>query len=232
MKKISIFVMAVLAFCITACSSDSEETQVPALQSNELITQGEKFASIHNDCLASIYSSLISSKTRSSSFSPVTSQEVVDAANKYIARHMSKTRANTNEAYVKEESYKTTIEDIRNQMSSCELMYVNKILSDDKNGDAVLESISKDNNLTEIQKKAVICFATTYKASSEYWQQNIDKWEKNLKNVPSTRAVRFHWKEVALADAYWGYTGMLSSGLNIWVGGGAAALGSAFACLK
>lgn len=153
MKKISVFVMAVLAFCITACSSDSEETQVPALQSNELITQGEKFASIHNDCLASIYSSLISSKTRSSSFSPVTSQEVVDAANKYIARHMSKTRANTNEAYVKEESYKTTIEDIRNQMSSCELMYVNKILSDDKNGDAVLESISKDNNLTEIQKR-------------------------------------------------------------------------------
>ena len=66
---------------------------------------------------------------------------------------MSRTRANTNEAYVKEESYKTTIEDIRNQMSSCELMYVNKILSDDKNGDAVLESISKDNNLTEIQKR-------------------------------------------------------------------------------
>ena len=28
MKKISILVMAVLAFCITACSSDSEETQV------------------------------------------------------------------------------------------------------------------------------------------------------------------------------------------------------------
>lgn len=64
MKKISILVMSVMAFCITACSSDSEETQVPALQSNELITQGEKFASIHNDCLASIYSSLISSIKR------------------------------------------------------------------------------------------------------------------------------------------------------------------------
>lgn len=36
---------------------------------------------------------------------------------------------------------------------------------------------------------------------------------------------------VVFADAWWGYQGLMSSGLNPWVGGGAAAVGSACACL-
>lgn len=67
----------------------------------------------------------------------------------------------------------------------------------------------------------MICFITTLKASTEYWDEHLDEWME-LFNIPRTRG----WKEVAFADAWWGYQGMISSGLNPWVGGGTAALAS------
>ena len=44
--------------------------------------------SVHNECSASIYSSLIPSKMRFSSVGFVTSREVADAANQDIARRL------------------------------------------------------------------------------------------------------------------------------------------------
>lgn len=232
MKKITTLFLVVMTLCFIACSSESEETQTTSVQSNELITQGRKFANIHNDCLENIYNSLISSKTRSTSTHKFSKSEVVKAANQYIAQHVSKTRANADENYITEKTYEISIEDIREQIPEYELNYIEKILSTDGNNENILKDIINDNKLTISKKKAIICFSTTYNASSEYWQKNIYKWNNNIKKVPVTRAIRFNWKEVAFADAYWGYTGMLSSGLNVWVGGGAAAVGSALSCLK
>lgn len=118
-------------------------------------------------------------------------------------------------------------------MSEYETTYVDRVLSNNVNNDKILEEIANDKKLTYPKKRALICFATTYKASSEYWQQNIEKWKKENAKIPSTRSsFKFNVREVATADAYWGYTGMLASGLNWMVGAGAAAVGSAFACLK
>ena len=47
-----------------------------------------KFVNVHNECSASICSSLSSSKSGISSVSSVTSLEVVDAVNQDIARNL------------------------------------------------------------------------------------------------------------------------------------------------
>ena len=47
-----------------------------------------KFVNVHNECSASICSSLSSSKSGISSVSSVTSREVADAANQDIARRL------------------------------------------------------------------------------------------------------------------------------------------------
>ena len=233
MKKITILIVAVIALCFTACSSNSEEAKVTSLQSNELIVQGKEFAHIHNECLASIYNTLVSSKTRVS-YTPTFSKEsIINAANKYLSKRISKTRGNGNETYINGENYTTTTEDIRNKMSEYEATYVDRVLSNNVNNDKILEEIANDKKLTDSKKRALICFAATYKASSEYWQQNIEKWEKENAKTPSTRScVKFNVKEFATADAYWAYTGMLFSGMNWIVGAGSAAVGSAFTCLK
>lgn len=229
MKTIN-YVMAVLIIFFTACSSNLEEH--PLLQGNEFVASGKEFAIIHNECLMNIYNSLTSSKTRNSANCGFSKSDIILVANQYIAQHLSDTRAATDSVYISEETFNKTIDDIRNQMSESELNYVERVLSDAESNNLIIEEIINDGNITDSNKKAIICFVTTYEASSEYWQQNIEEWKNNIANTPTTRSVEFNWKEVATADAYWGYTGMLSSGLNLWVGGGAAAVGSAFACLK
>lgn len=221
--------MSVIALMLTACTSNSEEGQTSQVN-NELISQGKEFASIHNDCLSSIYQYLISHKTRSISESLENS--TVKAANLYISKHLSPTRSDTTLAYLKLEDYTKSIEEIRSEMSPEELFHIDKFISNTNDGDKILEDITKDNKLTEIQKRAVICFITTYNASHEYWQQNLEEWRNKIGGSPAFKKFRFNWKEVLFADAYWGFEGLRSSGLNGWVGAGSAALGSAFACLK
>lgn len=237
MNKKLIYLIAVIAICVTACSSNSEDTQATPSQSNSLIVQGKEFANAHNECLANIYDAIVFSKTRVSNNKSFSKDDIIKAANKYIAKHNSKTRVNGNMSYITVENYTTTTEDIRNKMSDNETNYIDRILSDNVDNEQILNEIANDKKLTEDKKRAIICFATTYNASTEYWQQNIEKWQKISESTPTTRArasshFKFNVREVATADAYWGYTGMLASGLNWIVGAGAAAAGSAFACLK
>lgn len=97
-----------------------------------------------------------------------------------------------------------------------------------------LQKVASDQNIPEINRMAVICFMTTFDASSEYWNSNSEVWLKLVgKPATSTRVrIEINFREIAFADAWWGYQGLLSSGLNPYVGGGAAAAGSVFACLR
>lgn len=232
MKKFKISMMAVIVLALTACSSDTEESQVSLTTNNKLIVQGKEFAKIHNDCLANIYISLISVKTRGKSVSIVPKSKIIEAANLYITKHKTQTRAANEIKYITEDMYKKNIEDLRKEIPNYELNYINRCISEKENSNSIFKDVINDNKLSTERKQAIICFITTYEASSKYWQQNIQKWDSNLMNGMTTRSVRFNWRDVATADAYWGYMGMLSSGLNVWVGGGSAAVGSAFACLK
>lgn len=73
----------------------------------------------------------------------------------------------------------------------------------------------------------MITFITTLQASSEYWEQHLSEWNE-LFDKPQTRA---SVKEVAIADAWREYQGLMSSAFNLLVGGGAVALASVCAAL-
>ena len=231
-KYLKLFFVGIILF-ITACSNDFINTPLSANEDSKLIEYGKTFANIHNEGLDAIYTKLANNiQTRVEK--NISQEKIIEeATDSFINQHSatSRTVGNTNIDY---SIYKTTtINDIKKRMSPKERQYVEAILIDDSEADYLLKAIVNDTTLSVQKRQAVICFITTYKASSEYWDKHYNEWLELLStNKEQTRSIHFNWKEVAIADAYWGYTGMLSSGLNPWVGGGSAAVGSAFACLK
>lgn len=226
MKKIlisiSIFVLTMGLF-FSSCSNESETT-IPQNESNEMINYGMEFASIHNDCLAYIYQELGSAKTRGNVAVDM-KEMVISIANMYISTHGS-TRS-TSEPLTPE-MLSTTIEDIQESLLPKEKEYIEKALScEPELYNELINEIISDLELPEINRQAVICFITTYQASSQYWDEHSSEWEELIER-PATRV---SFASVVFADAWWGYQGLMSSALNPWVGGGAAAVGSACAFL-
>lgn len=85
--------------------------------------------------------------------------------------------------------------------------------------------VSNDTNIPENKRAAVICFITTYQASYLYWRENLLKWDLGL-HKNQTRIDAQKVESVLFADAWWGYQGLATSGLNPVVGIGAAGLAS------
>lgn len=224
-KKIaltSVFVIMIGAL-FSSCTNENE-TATPQIESNELINYGMEFASIHNDCLAYICQGLNSAKTRGSVTTDM-EEMVISIANMYISKHSS---TRTTSEPITQDMFSTTIEDIQKVLSPKEKEYIEKALSNQTGSfESLIKEVAFDLDLPEINRQAVICFITTYQASSQYWTEHSSEWEELL-NKPQTRV---SFASVAFADAWWGYQGLMSSGLNPWVGGGAAAVGSACAFL-
>ncbi|EJX01584.1 hypothetical protein EVA_10312 [gut metagenome] len=150
---------------------------------------------------------------------------VISIANTYISQHCS-TRA-TSES-ITQDMFSTTIEDIQASLSPKEKEYIEKALyNQTETFENLIKEVALDLDLPELNRQAVICFITTYQASSQYWAEHSSEWE-DLLNKSQTRV---SFGSVVFADAWWAYQGLMSSGLNPWVGGGAAAVGSACACL-
>lgn len=235
MNKTLLLLITVITISLMACSNDSESTSRNADQSSEMIEKGNLFATIHNNGLDAIYRKLNENKsiTRTVSTNASIIQLIKDAMNSFINQHQPLSRAAGQE--IDYSMFETkTIDDIENSMSPKERLYVKNAISGNVTSEDILKEVSNDTTLSIERRQAIICFITTYKASSEYWNTHYEEWEDltSKNEVPVSKSIHFNWKDVAIADAYWGYTGMLSSGLNPWVGGGAAAVGSAFACLK
>lgn len=234
MKNLYLLYFAFFLAFLCACS-DQDKNLVTSNFDQQLITTGWNFAKIHNECIDSAYESIISNKklTRSNDNTVrVTSHDVIVAVNNYISRHVAKTRGTEDSDYVSESDYKgISIEDLRSHMNAKELRYAYAIMDDTSDPELLLQDVLKDNDLDPTKKQAVIAFITTYVSSSQYWQENFDKWHQ-LNNEATRTSHIANWKHIAIADAYYGYMGMLASGLNIWVGGGSAAAGSILSALK
>lgn len=226
MKKFLIstaFFVLIMGLSLSSCSNENETT-MPQNESNEMISYGMEFASIHNDCLAYIYQELGSAKTRGNVVIDM-EEMVISIANMYISTHGS---TRTTSKPLTSEMFSITIEDIQNSLLPKEKEYIEKALSCNPNSnEELINEIASDLELPEINRQAVICFITTYQASSQYWAEHSSEWMK-LVERPTTRV---SLASVAFADAWWGYQGLMSSALNPWVGGGAAAVGSACAFL-
>ncbi len=207
----------------TACSNDES---VRIQEQSHLIKVGKEFAKIHNECLAYVYKDLTSAKTRTSLKNEMDVKQLfVSSINRYITQNTTRV-ISEEDAPIKLSDYNLSIDDIAKTLSEKETYYVNKALMSERTSiETLLKEVDLDTELKKENKQAVITFITTLQASSEYWEQHLGEWNE-LFNKPQTRA---SVKEVAIADAWWGYQGLMSSGLNLLVGGGAAALASACA---
>lgn len=229
MKKIFFVAAILLAAIVWACSTETEKNE--SLVENEMIAKGKKLGSIHNDGLAAVYKGLEALQTTRSekiSFdSPTFRQDVVDLANEYIKEHSD--ILVSGDELIDVSLYDMSISEIRAKMSDRELFYVDATLDESSDKDELLKQVLDDKELDNDKKQAVICFITTYQASSEYWSQNMDDW-LDLTGLQKTR-LKWSWRDAVSSDAYWGYTGMLMS-FNLYVAGGVALGGSIMGGLK
>lgn len=128
---------------------------------------------------------------------------------------------------------------MKKQMSSAELDYITYV---ENNVDILtiggsfynLKSQAvRDFRLSRAQKEAIVCFISTAEDSYQYWRDNAAEWEKQQpENGPISMRISLRWKNILFADAFWGWTGMIGSGLNPIVGGGAAAAASAISAFN
>lgn len=227
MKKLWFLSLTLMSLTLLSCSNDEESVSDEFEDKDELVEFGKDFASIHNDCLGYIYEEILeqsNSNTRSVTLGTSDFRRtVVSLTNRYISENCKSTRSDVHEVEVG--LYDMSIEDIKKNMSEKEFDYVNFVLDGNVDTEKLLYDISNDNDLQMINKQALICFVTTFEASSMYWQDNLDSWLSVL-GVTKTRGTHFSWKKAAVSDSFWAYQGLLFSGLNIFVGGGAAAAGS------
>lgn len=80
------------------------------------------------------------------------------------------------------------------------MKYINMVSNENVDIDTLLQKVSTDPQLQAINKQAVICYITTYVASSEYWQEHYTDWAEIL-DITLTRT-RFNWKMLQLPMPY------------------------------
>lgn len=223
-KKTAIVILVTI-MSVVSCSNKRD-----SLESNSthetMIQIGSEFAQIHNECLEDIYHDI---KRDSIGYGNRNSVEnsFLSSANRFINNRSIKSRTDIAFFELEASYFKKSIEDIESSISIHEKNYIYACLKLDKNEpiEPLLLEISLDKEIDNTNKQAVICFITTLKASREYWDEHANEWSLML-NMPSSRA---ELGTVAVTDAWWGFQGMLSSGLNPIVGGGTAAVASALA---
>lgn len=216
--------LVLLSIIGISCSQQERTSKTLDPNQSNLIKAGEDFAFSHNACLAYIFSDLTETKTRAISFNSEELRNVIiESANNYIALN------NEFEQKIKDEDFKITIEEIKHNVSAKELFYIEEAIDtkDKESLYALIEDVESDYGIDEDRKLAIICFITTLDASTQYWNKHLQEWFK-LINRPQTRA---SIENIALADAWWGFQGMLMSGLNPIAGGGMAAIASAGAAI-
>lgn len=224
MKKhylFSFIVILTIAFNY-ACSN---EQQFPKQDSqNELISSGMQLAKIHNECLKKIFNDFELSTRNAIDLEPEEIKEnIIMSINDYLSSINQVQARNTDVNKIYLTDYNMTIEEIAKTLSEKEKYYIDKALSHDIQLEILLNQVCADDMMEEDNKQAVIGFITTLEASTEYWNEHLDEWYEYF-GKPQSRA---SLETVAVADAWWAYQGLMSSGLNIIVGGGAAALASA-----
>lgn len=256
MKKESILSLLGITFlmCLFSCTSEdltNDQEGVNESEVAEILQIGEQVGKMHSEGLSFILEEL-----KKSPSSKISSDHkvgyVVKAANKFIqSKYGTKTRIanglptdqfpqeyviNSTLTLNKQTFQQITNEDMKRQMSPTELYYVNyvenniEILTLGGNFNSLKFNAARDSRMTAAQRKGIVCFISTAEDSYHYWNDNALEWERQVSEyTPIISVPAFRWKMVVFSDAYWGWIGMISSGLNPIVGGGAAVAGSGIA---
>lgn len=250
-KKSSLIVVAftIVIATIISCSNNDEPIMPSADQSTPaLIEKSKHFASLHNECIRKTLSELNTSFIHSNHITPASiHSNILLIMDSYISeKHTYLRNISTNTCYIDTISSitSTDISFIRESMSDTEIIYIDQGMTLLEAGEP-LELLMIDveqSELPEQNKEAILNFLSTLEASSEYWEQEGDEWIEFLENnLPEEELQKFsffdkkgkiQWKQIAFADAYYGWFGTVSTGGNLIVGAGAAAAGSIFSALN
>lgn len=195
---------------------------------------------LHNEILDNIFENLMTSATRSDKISAAEFQALcITEACKSVIEKDSSLNLQDVEDRLSEVST-LSVEDIKAHMDENDRYVIDAIsqmLTQEITGADIREYILS-SNLDEQKTQAALAFYETYEESKSYWKVNKETWINYIQtNValdePMTRGRFGHisWGQVIFADAYYGWYFMVSSGCNIVMGAGGAALGSAFTAL-
>lgn len=252
MKKSFLFVITLTLAMATIAHSCSSDDETPSPQTNQptstLIEKSKLFASLHNECIRKTLSDLNSTTIKSGQITPslIHSNILIFTDNYISEKHSFLRNTNTNICYIDTIKSITSngISFIRNNMSDTEIVYVDQGMTLLETGEPLdlLMIDVEQSKLPEQNKEAILNFLSTLEASSEYWEAEGEEWIEFLENnLPDEELQNFtffdkkgkiQWKQVAFADAYYGWFGTVSTGGNLIVGAGAAAAGSIFSALN
>ncbi len=242
-----LFILA--ASVVFSCSNQEDPANQESNHTqSELIEKSKQFASLHNECIKNVLSELKTSSIahKHTSVSSVRSNVFLITDNYIQGKHSHVRNTQTNICYndTIKDIVSQDIPSIRNIMTTTEIAYVERsmvLYETDKSLDNLMIEVEK-SDLPHQNKEAILNFMTTLEASSEYWEAEGEEWIDFLeKNLPEEELQKFtfydkagkiQWKQVAFADAYYGWFGTVSTGGNLIVGAGAAAAGSIFSALN
>jgi hypothetical protein len=203
-------------------------------------TEDANFGNFHNEVISNIFDKLPDSQSRSNGVSIAEIKDVCieEATESAIAKDQ-----------LQYASSKITIQDVSSQT----IVSIKNVMSNDDKEviDGVVSMINQNISIEKIKKyilhsklpgnkkDAANNFVDTYFSSKLYWEENGEAWINyiNTNVVIGSRSRSswyddIYWDSVAFSDAYYAWYGTLSSGCNLYVGAGAAAVGSVAAVLN
>lgn len=199
-----------------------------------------EFGFFHNDVIEDIFVSFPKNQTRGQQVSVAELKTIcTDQATVSVISKDSQLLYQPSRITIQNIS-ETPIDEIKANMTAADKSMIESIIRQLENGDSIvnIKAFVNASSLPLIKKEASLNFIDTYIASKNYWENNKDAWIEYIdENVEMIRTRsrwydKVSWGQVAFSDAYYGWYGTLSSGCNIYVGAGAAAVGSVFSVLN
>lgn len=245
--KIKNIITAIFVLVAVACNNVNDEispnNEISAKKSKvELIS--EYIANFHRKGLDKVYNALKVQQTRSVDLTLYDKDKIiVETINSMMEEELVQTRSSSlinvdslsNDSVSIAMFTSISVEEIANNAIKIEKEYIDRFLNNLDDADDIKKIVLADEELSEENQIRILTFIDIYLDSTLYWSEHADEWADFAeKKRPQTRGLRleFNLKEFVFADAWWGYQGLLSSGLNAYVGAGSAILGSACSCLR
>lgn len=229
--------LSIAMVVVTGCQNDD----TPTIPGND--EESSKFGTFHNEVIKNIFDKLPSSLSRSNDGTVTISaiKEVcVEEATVSVLAKDAKLQYEPSKMTIAEVSSQT-VESIQNAMSNEDREVVDGIVSLINQGSSLktIKDFIAQCNLPNNKKEAAYNFLDTYISSKQYWEDNGAEWidyiNANVIVETGSRSSwydRVSWGNVAFSDAYYAWYGTLSSGCNVYVGAGAAAVGSVASVLN
>lgn len=236
LKFVPLALFGVVMLLLQSCSNET----APAIPEQKE-SQEANFGTVHNEVAAEILESLISFRSRGDC---VTITAVHDACIEKATIATVAKDCNLQYAPTKiqiTDISAPSVDAIKSTLSISDRSIVNGIMTlvSQKKDPSVIKRYVQNNSITAGQCEAALNFFETYEASVTYWEENKDEWIEYLNANVASQTQReskwydkIRWGDVAMSDAYYAWYGTVSTGGNIYVGAGAAAVGSVFTVLN